>query len=87
MPANQAGKRIARSTRHMGKQAHMMAMFSSIIVHSVDAMSSSKRPLVQANDISQVMHVHVMSGLVVEKRSVVARMMDVTVTLASISTC
>lgn len=34
------GKRKARTIRHMGKQAQIMATFSSMIVHRVEAMST-----------------------------------------------
>lgn len=36
------GKRKPRTIRHMGKQAQIMATFSSIMVHRVEAMSTGK---------------------------------------------
>lgn len=37
---NALGKIQARTMRHMGRQAQIMATFSSIIVHRVEVMSS-----------------------------------------------
>lgn len=36
------GKRKAKTMRHMGKQAQIIATFSSIMVHRVEAMSTGK---------------------------------------------
>lgn len=82
------GKRKARTMRHMGRQAQMMATFSSMMVHRVEAMSTRqpvrRHKFLKKRKGRQVFS-QVVSWLVVEKLRVVARMMDVTVTLPIVS--
>lgn len=42
LPPKILGKRKARTMRHMGKQAQMMATFSSMMVHRVEVMSTGR---------------------------------------------
>ena len=60
----------------------MMATFSSIMVQSVEEMSSANGQF--RLDVVGRGCLHVVSGLLVENLRVVALMMDVTVTLESV---
>jgi hypothetical protein len=75
----------------MGKQAQIIAMFSSMMVHRVEAIST--KSFVSINGLSSFEEKggkgvsQVVSGLVVEKLRVVARRIDVTVTLQLLVMC
>lgn len=83
---------MAIGLRHMGKQTHTIAVLSSIMVHIDEAMSTvalklavSKGPVKNSLCVRphffSTLYIHVVSGLVDEKLSVLARSMLVIVTL------
>lgn len=79
-----SGKTKARMMRHAGRQAHIIATFSSIMVHRVESMSSRRLVSKLALFRGFLAYLQVGSSVFVDELSVVALMMDVMVTLCVI---